>query len=653
MLNYFKNMKIGAKLAGTFLFIGLIIIAISLIGFLSTRTMNENTNEIYSESSLAVESLYKMNTALFKIRGDVYLAIILPEKQAQIEQTVQTSIDDIEAAIQAYQASEQSKEEMEEFSQLFEAWSNYKEIVNKAVGYLKTGDSAATMKIISDPTTAEQRKVVDTALNALISEDIEEGQVAMLENNNTFIMANIAMITASVLGILLAIILGFLITRNIVRPLKKITAISRSIAEKDLPALAVVTTAISSGDLTQCVHLTTEKVDLDSHDEVGELAHSFNLMIDRLLQMSSACETMSSNLRSIVQKITNQANLLSESSNNLAVASEETGRATNQIANVLQQVTSGIAQQSEAISGTSLSVEKIKEIVEGVARGAQKQTGSVEKASSFTGQITNNILQVSENTLAVTSESGGATEAAKRGASIVEETLNSMEAIKSSVGVSAQKVAEMGQRSTQIGMIVETINDIASQTNMLALNAAIEAARAGEHGKGFAVVADEVRKLAERSSSATKEVGELVRTIQATVTEAVSAMNNGTSEVGAGSMRALQAGEALKEILRASDTVYRKAQQESQLVEHIKIASNDLVGSMDTVSAVVEENATATQLLASGVEEVTQSIQNIASVSEESSAALEEISANTEEMNAQVDQVALSAQSLAVCAPVN
>jgi methyl-accepting chemotaxis protein len=210
----------------------------------------------------------------------------------------------------------------------------------------------------------------------------------------------------------------------------------------------------------------------------------------------------------------------------------------------------------------------------------------------------------------------------------------------------------MGRRSEQISQIVETIDDIAGQTNLLALNAAIEAARAGEQGKGFAVVADEVRKLAERSSKATKEISGIIHEIQTTVKEAVVAMDAGSKEVENGVLRAQESGEALAEILSAAKGVNQQIQTIAASAKQMGDLSGELVSASDAVNKVTDKNTVLAGEMETGAKAVVQSIESIASVSEENSAAVEEVSASVEEMSAQVEEVSASTQGLADLAQI-
>lgn len=406
-------------------------------------------------------------------------------------------------------------------------------------------------------------------------------------------------------------------------------------------------------------------------DEIGTLADSFREMIGFQKSMANSAELLSNgdltaevtpkseedvlgvafqkmlgNLRQAIGDVASNAASLNQSSAQLAQASEQAGQATSQIATTIQQVARGTTQQTEAATHSAASVEQLRRAIENVSKGAQAQAEAVSKMAALTGSLSSSIQQVAGNANAVSVESNNAATAAREGSTTVSDTIEGMETIREKVGFSAKKVQEMGNRSDQIGAIVETIDDIASQTNLLALNAAIEAARAGEHGKGFAVVADEVRKLAERSSGATKEIGSLIRGIQETVAEAVTAMNESAAEVETGTERASKAGTALENILKAAVAVNEQAQLAASAVSQMGSLSNELVAAADDVSAIVEENTAATEEMAAGSSEITQAIDNIASVSEENSAAVEEVSASAEEMSAQVEEVTASAMSL-------
>jgi methyl-accepting chemotaxis protein len=277
-------------------------------------------------------------------------------------------------------------------------------------------------------------------------------------------------------------------------------------------------------------------------------------------------------LNETLVQVTLNANRVNVASGQLASAALQASQATAQIAITTQQVSKGTAEQSEAVTKVATLLDGVTHTIGGVEKGVKDQSDAVAQAS-----------KVSE----IISKDGG---------------------INSRVGLSAQKVQDMGERSEQIGLIIETIEDIASQTNLLALNAAIEAARAGEHGKGFSVVADEVRKLAERSSAATKEIGTLIKGIQKSVAEAVE-MSTATAQ-------------------------------------DIQSVAKELDRAIQDVSQIVKENGLAANKLTQASAGVMQSIENVASVSEENSAAVEEVSASAEEMSAQVEEVTASADEL-------
>jgi methyl-accepting chemotaxis protein len=205
------------------------------------------------------------------------------------------------------------------------------------------------------------------------------------------------------------------------------------------------------------------------------------------------------------------------------------------------------------------------------------------------------VMQVSESSNKAAEASQHAAETARRGGAIVEETVTRMRVIADSVSATAKKVEELGKSSDQIGRIIGVIDDIADQTNLLALNAAIEAARAGEQGRGFAVVADEVRKLAERTTTATKEIAQMIQNIQDETGIAVSAMEQGTRQVEEGVSSTAKAGESLKEIIQMSEQVGEMITHIATAATQQSSATEQVNNNMDQIARLVKESAVGAQ----------------------------------------------------------
>lgn len=348
----------------------------------------------------------------------------------------------------------------------------------------------------------------------------------------------------------------------------------------------------------------------------------------------------------VVLKLRQVTNNLIGSSNQLSRASEQASQATQQIASASQQVAKGAADQAGALQDTMKAIGQLASAIDQIAKGAQEQAQIIGKNVQVVTQVSSAITQVSANAQNASDGARVAAESAQKGAKISRESVKGMESIKKTMDAVSARINGLGDRSKEIGKIVEAIDDIADQTNLLALNAAIEAARAGEQGRGFAVVADEVRKLAERSSKATEEIADLINGIQSGVTETVSAMQKGTKEVEGGYDLANKAGESLDEILARSKEVGIQVEQISNAAQQLTDMSIEMVKLSDNINAIVEENTASTEQMAITAKQVSMSVENVAGVAEENSAATEQVSAAAEEISAQMQQVVDSSSIL-------
>jgi len=335
-------------------------------------------------------------------------------------------------------------------------------------------------------------------------------------------------------------------------------------------------------------NLKIKKIDNNSKDEIGQLGRAFKTMTENLIQL--------------VQQVSLSSTQVAASSQQLSTGAEQSAQASHQVAVAIMDV----------------------------SVGADKQLNSVNETSAVVQQMSAGIQQMSENAKIAVQTTEKTALSAAGGSQAINKTIEQMINIERTVTGSADVVMNLGDRSREIGQIVDTISGIAAQTNLLALNAAIEAARAGEQGRGFAVVADEVRKLAEQSQEASKQIALLINEIQQDTQNAVIAMNEGTHQVKLGTEVAETAGQAFIEITTLVNQVASQVGEISEEIQQMALGSQrivssvadiyetsrDISGQTQTVSAAteeqsasVEEIATSSQVLASMADELHQSLK--------------------------------------------
>jgi methyl-accepting chemotaxis protein len=264
-----------------------------------------------------------------------------------------------------------------------------------------------------------------------------------------------------------------------------------------------------------------------------------------------------------------------------------------------------IARVATTTASLAAASEQLSVNTAQLAKGGQEQAQQATQAAAAVEQMSATVTEMAKNAQGVASTAQQANQAASQGNEVVVGSIAGMTRLAETVRASASRIQSLGKRSDEIGEIVKVIEDIADQTNLLALNAAIEAARAGEQGRGFAVVADEVRKLAERTTKATKEIADTIRTIQSDTTMAVESMETGTNEAQEGMALVNKAGERLSEIVGAVQSVSGMVQQIAAAIEEQSTATEQIAGNIEAVASVSKRSE-------GGLGQVTQATTELA-----------------------------------------
>jgi twitching motility protein PilJ len=273
------------------------------------------------------------------------------------------------------------------------------------------------------------------------------------------------------------------------------------------------------------------------------------------------------------------------------VSEDITGAIADSVNYAIDELRTLVTTINETSEQVSSSAQETQTTARHLADAAQSQAQRISTATSAINQIASLMDNVSKDSAESADVAERSVQIASRGAEVVRETISGMDSIRDQIQETSKRIKRLGESSQEIGSIVELINDIAEQTNILALNAAIQAASAGEAGRGFAVVADEVQRLAERSASATKRIETLVQTIQSDTNEAVSSMEQTTSEVVAGARLAEDAGSALGDIERVSHDLSALIQNISTAASQQSAAATDISQSMNAIQEITSQTS--------------------------------------------------------------
>ena len=457
-------------------------------------------------------------------------------------------------------------------------------------------------------------------LERLIGQELtEERNAASTTSNWMMILAVVFGFTGIIAGALIA----YKTSNSITEPLYQLNLVAREIGE--------------TGDLDH-------QVDIQRADEIGDLARTFGNMVSYLKEMATVSEAiargelnvqvhprssrdtlanafmkMVDGLRLLVSNVRDSASQVSSGSNQVASASEESAKLSVQASSSIDEVTSTMHEMSVN--------------VQNMVKSTQMQASSVSETSSSIDEMVASIQRVADTAKVLLDISQRSREEVQAGIATMQKTTEGLNRINDSIESSAGIIDVLGTRADDIGKIVEVIDDLAEQTNLLALNAAIEAARAGEHGLGFAVVAEEVRKLAEKSASSTKEISELIASIQKEARRAVENMDKSTTIVNEGLSLGGDLNGALKKISNVVTEVFKFAQEigaatneQSHGSSQIAKATTRLNELTHEINSAVEEQASGAQAVVMAMERMRELVQRFTSGSTELAASAEQMS---------------------------
>lgn len=516
-VKWFKNMKTAVKLIVAFMIVSAILCGVGFYGISNLGKLNESIEDMYDHRLTPIlylsEATDLFNFNRIEIR-DINAMADSKEEVKEYEARIRDNTDKLDVLLDKYSSMASTPAELEKLKELPEAWQNYTEGIEEVLEVNQTDISTQdyTNYLRTGPlkTATDQLKAV---MDGLIEINLAQAEEAKESGDKLYETSRYITIAVIVASVMISIGLGLLISQIIAKPLNKVVQLLGKVAEGDL----------------------SETSDMDTKDEIGQLASSVNDMVVNLRQTVGG----------------------------ILASSETVSAASQQISASTEEIASGSMSQASAAQTMNELFRELSAAINSVAQGA-------EQAS-----------ELSEKTMSI----------AQDGGKVVQNSIDGMNRVN-------EQMVQLANDSHKIGEIIEVIDEIAEQTNLLALNAAIEAARAGDQGRGFAVVADEVRKLAERSSEATKQITTIIKGMQENTQHSVKVVDEGvisSQRTGEAFEHILsmvnETAYKVTEIAAASEEQAAQSAEVLEAIESISAATEEVAASSGETASTAQSMA--------------------------------------------------------------
>ena len=619
-------MTIGKKLYMNFGIILTMVVVLFLVNLLAVQ--REHSAKAAAAASLQLKD--NTNAERFQVmQNRLYLSNYLLSGDTREVDRMNEGLRILNQKLEdgkALATSDQEKSDLGRVQQLEAAWSHdfAQPLIDKRKDVDSGNATVAELQIyyLQKDASAWVKNSTD-ALDVVDAENQKLVEAAGRSDDTASRLTILFSVISTLIALGLGIIIAFRTARSITEPLTNLMKVARLIGD--------------TGDLEHTIELKQE-------DEIGELARTFAKMVAYLKEMAAVSESLAGGDLTVAVKPRSTHDTLGNAFARMVEglaglvrsvrdASSQVASASNQVASASDDSAKIGLQASSAIDEVTSTMHEMSVNVQNMVKSTQVQASSVSETSASIDQMVASIQRVADTAKVLLDISNRSREEVHAGIATMEKATDGLTKINTTINSSGEIIGALGQRADDIGKIIEVIDDLAEQTNLLALNAAIEAARAGEHGLGFAVVADEVRKLAEKSAQSTKEISELIQSIQKEARKAVENMDRSTGIVNEGLELGGDLNGALHKISNVVTEVYKFAQEIGAATNEQSHGSSQIARATTRLNEITHEINSAVEEQASGAQAVVKAMERMRELVQQSTSGSTELAASSEQMS--------------------